>query len=128
MSNTIYTIRVNVDAIDYSQVINYYNNHKLDYEKPLKRLERYEGAFEIELDEKSLENYSRDIMVNENIRTRQLRWRDRCLITYSLSSRFTEYQLNLLFESIKNSIGEQNVIKIDFVNPSSFSYVHQIKA
>lgn len=128
MSNTIYTIQVNVDTIDYSQVINYYNNHKLDFEKPLKRLERYEGGFEIELDEKSLEKYSRDMIINENIRTRQLRWRDRCLITYSLSSRFTEYQLNLLFESIKNSIGEQNVIKIDFVNPSSFSYVHQIKA
>ena len=42
-------------------------------------------------------NYSRDIMVNE---TRH-RWRDRCLITYSLSSRFTEYQLNFYLNQLK---------------------------
>ena len=121
-----YSIEVNVDTINYSEVIDYYNSNKLDFEKPLGRLYRYEGGFEIYLDEKSLEKYSKDIKLNENAITRQLRWSNRCLITNSLSNRFTEYQLNLLFDSIKNSVGSENIRKIGFVNPSSFSYVSHI--
>tara|TARA_Y100000813_G_C24051810_1_gene299590 strand:- start:58 stop:435 length:378 start_codon:yes stop_codon:yes gene_type:complete len=121
-----YSIEVNVDTINYSEVIDYYNSNKLDFEKPLGRLYRYEGGFEIDLDEKSLEKYSKDIKLNENAITRQLRWSNRCLVTNSLSNRFTEYQLNLLFDSIKNSIGRENVRKVDFINPSSFSYVTHI--
>lgn len=121
-----FTIEVNVDTINYSEVIDYYNSNKLYFEKPLGRLHRYEGGFEIDLDEKSLEKYSKDIKLNENAITRQLRWSNRCLVTNSLSNRFTEYQLNLLFDSIKNSIGEGNVRKVDFINPSSFSYVTHI--
>jgi hypothetical protein len=121
-----YSIEVNVDTINYSEVIDYYNSNKLDFEKPLGRLYRYEGGFEIDLDEKSLEKYSKDIKLNENAITRQLRWSNRCLITNSLSNRFTEYQLNLLFDSIKNSVGSENIRKIGFVNPSSFSYVSHI--
>ena len=121
-----FTIEVNVDTINYSEVIDYYNSNKLELEKPLKRLDRYEGGFEIDLDENTIEKHYKDIKLSENVRTRQLRWTNRCLVTNSLSNRFTEYQLNLLFDSIKNSIGEGNVRKVDFINPSSFSYVTHI--
>ena len=36
-----FTIEVNVDTINYSEVIDYYNSNKLYFEKPLGRLHRY---------------------------------------------------------------------------------------
>ena len=113
----MYTIKVNVDTIDYKIIINYYNNNKSEDEEELEVLERLEGGFQIRL-----KNYN-DPNIDENLRIRQLRWDNRCLVTYSLSSMFTEYQLDLLFESLKNTIGENNVEKIDFINKGAFKYV-----
>tara|TARA_B100000900_G_C20315162_1_gene607842 strand:+ start:206 stop:574 length:369 start_codon:yes stop_codon:yes gene_type:complete len=118
----MYTIKVNVDTIDYKIIINYYNNNKSEDEEDLEVLDRFEGGFQIRL-----RNYN-DPNVDENLKVRQLRWDNRCLVTYSLSSMFTEYQLDLLFESLKNCIGECNVEKIDFINNGAFRYVNLKKS
>lgn len=123
-----FTIQVNVDTIDYSPIIDYYNSHKLNNEQPLQILNRYEGGFEIKLDENSMKEYNNNNLSDSNFRIRQLRWSNRCLVTYTLSNRFTHYQLNLLYDSIKNTIGDKNIRKIDFIQSSAFSYVsHMIK-
>ena len=123
-----FTIQVNVDTIDYSPIIDYYNSHKLNNEQPLQRLNRYEGGFEIKLDENSMKEYNNHNLSDSNFRIRQLRWSNKCLVTYTLSNRFTDYQLNLLYDSIKNTIGDKNIRKIDFIQTSAFSYVnHMIK-
>lgn len=123
-----FTIQVNVDTIDYSPIIDYYNSHKLNNEQPLQILNRYEGGFEIKLDENSMKEYNNHNLSDSNFRIRQLRWSSKCLVTYTLSYKFTDYQLNLLYDSIKNTIGEKNIRKIDFIQPSAFSYVsHMIK-
>ena len=123
-----FTIQVNVDTIDYSPIIDYYNSHKLNNEQPLQILNRYEGGFEIKLDENSMKKYNNHNLSDSNFRIRQLRWSNRCLVTYTLSNRFTDYQLNLLYDSIKNTIGDKNIRKIDFIQSSAFSYVsHMIK-
>lgn len=113
----MYTIRVNVDTIDYKSIIKYYNTKKSNNEEELNVLERLEGGFKI-----TLRNYNHPI-IGENNKIRKLIWDNRCLVNYSLLNMFTERQLDLLFESIENSIGKNNVKKIEFINNGAFSYI-----
>ena len=117
----MYTIEVKVDTIDYDRVIELYNSKKDKTEIKIERLPRHEGGFMIGLSDNDLNKLiENNHYIDENFKIRQLRWSNKCLIGYSSSNQFNINQLDLLYDSIKQCIGEDNVMKIDYISPSSF--------
>ena len=90
-------IRVFIDSIDEftcNQIINYYNNNKLDNEESLENLDRCEGGFKIKITNKL------DELCDSNEKIKQLRWNKKCLIPYKNYESFSNNQSILLFESM----------------------------
>ena len=99
-------IKVLVDRIFYTPVLEYYNSHKPDDEEPLKVLDRMEGGFMIEIPE--LKN---NLNVGPNSKIQQVRWSRGTLSSLGFIG-FSDNQTLLLYESLANALGHQNVILI----------------
>jgi len=94
------TIQVLPETIKYQPILDYYNSHKEEGEPPLKRLERAEGGFQIDIPEEEWKKdfYARIVLENDKIR--QLRWdHEGCLVSLGYKT-FTAKQGNLLYEAL----------------------------
>lgn len=102
-------IRVTFDEITIYQtnkVINYYNQNKKDTDNPLKKLDRSEGGFEIEL------NKSINIFIglsNPNNKIKQLRWTNKRLLS-GIYHDFNNLEKELLYNALCNVFGKEYVI------------------
>lgn len=95
-------IQVKISTVDYDTVCQYYNQHKLSNFNPIKRLNRLEGGFCIDLDTKSQS-------LDENDNIKQVRWYRRNLITQPMYYSFNNDETKLLFESLKAVYGDDNI-------------------
>ena len=94
------TIQVLPETIKYQPVLDYYNSHKEEGEPPLKRLERAEGGFQIDIPEEEWKKDFNAGYVRENDKIRQLRWNhEGCLVDRGYKT-FTAKQGNLLYEAL----------------------------
>ena len=93
------TIQVLPETINYQPVLDYYNSHKEEGELPLKRLDRAEGGFQIDIPKEEWEkDYNGYTDANKKIR--QLRWNhEGCLVDRGYKT-FTAKQGNLLYEAL----------------------------
>jgi hypothetical protein len=102
-------IRVTFDAITLDQnnkVINYYNQNKKDTANPLRKLDRAEGGFQIELDEPV------NIFIgssNSNNKSKQLRWTNKRLIS-GVYHDFNNSEKELLYNALCSVFGKEYVI------------------
>ena len=86
---------------ELNNVLDFYNSKKKDTDKPLQELDRAEGGFQIELDK---------IDGNDpNKRIKQLRWKRKELSCLEHID-FTNDEKKLLYESLCNVFGDENVI------------------
>lgn len=94
------TIQVLPETIKYQPILDYYNSHKEEGEPPLKRLERAEGGFQIDIPEEEWKKDFNAGIVLENDKIRQLRWdHEGCLVSRGYKT-FTAKQGNLLYEAL----------------------------
>ena len=103
------TIQVLPETIKYQPVLDYYNSHKEEGEPPLKRLERVEGGFQIDIPE---EQWKKNFngFIDENSKIRQLRWNhEGCLVSNGFKT-FTAKQGMLLYEALVNSLPPGSVV------------------
>lgn len=108
------TIKVVIDSFSFEelkQIIDYYNNHKQPDEEPLEELNRPEGGFKIQITE------LKSIDCNENKKIKQLRWYKKSLVPNGNPNGnpkgnigFTENEEKLLYESMVQILGSENVI------------------
>jgi hypothetical protein len=91
----------------YEPILDYYNSKRDQSTPPLEKLPRCEGGFMIKF-----ENYDeiKDFEINNKIQ--QLRWCKRQLIS-DIYIGFNDTQLELLYEALVCSLGENNVYKYD---------------
>lgn len=102
-------IRVTFNEITLDQsnkVINYYNQNKKETDNPLKKLDRAEGGFQIELDEPV--NIFIDSS-NSNNKSKQLRWTNKRLIA-DIYQDFNESEKELLYHALCSVFGKEYVI------------------
>jgi hypothetical protein len=93
------TIQVIPEMIKYQPILDYYNSHKEEGEPPLKRLERAEGGFQIDIPEEEWKKGFKGY-VDANDKIRQLRWNhEGCLVSRSYKT-FTAKQGMLLYEAL----------------------------
>ena len=102
--NNKMSIKVFVSKIDYKPILEYYNQHKKIDDVDLEYLDRCEGGFQIKIIEKQKED------IDENKKIRQLRWNSGYLISHRGYTSFTTDEKMLLFESLQNVLGEDNVV------------------
>jgi hypothetical protein len=105
------TIQVLVDTIDketFQKILDFYNENKNADEPPLKRLDRAEGGFKIELPESEWEKDFNGF-VDDNNKIRQLRWFNGELVSFGHRS-FTAKQGILLYEALVYSLPPGSVI------------------
>jgi len=95
-------IKVTIPTVDYNTVCQYYNDHKPDNTNPIKKLNRAEGGFCIDLDKEQ-----KDFDENNNIK--QVRWVRRNLITRGGYYSFNDDEIKLLFEALKSVYGEDKI-------------------
>jgi hypothetical protein len=98
-------IKVLVDEIDNEQIqkiVDYYNSNKQPHKEPLEILNRCEGGFKIQI------SYMKNQMCNENDKIKQLRWHKKYLTSQTYID-FTYTEKKLLFESLVNVLGANNV-------------------
>ena len=102
-------IQVLFDEISYENVCNYYNHNKPDNWISLQRLERAEGGFSIDI-----QNHQPDpndiFSYDPNAKIKQLRWNKKCLICPRGYNGFNIDETQLLFESLCNVYGKDQVI------------------
>ena len=102
-------IKVTFDAITLDQsnkVIEYYNKNKKETDNPLKKLDRAEGGFEIEL------NKPINIFIglsNVNNKIKQLRWTNKRLIS-DVYQDFNQSEKELLYQALCSVFGEEYII------------------
>ena len=113
-----YTIEVSVNKLSYDTIVEYFNNHKNDFEKSIGRINGVGDGFEIEF----IEN-DENILSKKYKKICKLILEDGMLITKFPHYDLTDYQLDLLYDSIKHDIGEKNVRKINKVYYSNFYFV-----
>ena len=126
-----FTIKLLSNAVDYEEIIEYYNRNKKPEMRSLEQLDRVEGGFQIfkDITEKNnLNNGNKFPIVNIDINDQihQLRWSKGCLCRYSMYSIFNETQLNLLYESFINTVGEEMVEKLHgtmSISPTTHSVI-----
>ena len=98
-------IRFLVSQLDESVItktINFYNKYKLPKDEPLEFLNRCEGGFKINI------SHMKNIACNENKRIKQLRMKNRCLMSgYYIG--FTKKEELLLYYALSSVLGN-NVI------------------
>ena len=89
----------------YQPILTYYNENRPQGTEELEELNRAEGGFMIKIPENKDEQ---DI----NNRIRQLRWSNLRLVS-DIYIGFNDEQLDLLYESFINYLGEDNLCKIE---------------
>lgn len=97
------TISVTFREIEYDPVCLHYNTHKSTDWNAIRRLDRIEGGFCIDL------NHSFNEDEDANKRIAQVRWNQKQLITPFGCIGFTDKQTFLLYESLKSVYGEDQV-------------------
>jgi hypothetical protein len=99
------TIKVLTDTLSggYGPILEYYNTNKPHDWNPLRRLQVYEGGFEIALNE----SYTRPTDYNDSVK--QLRWSRGCLSSGGYIG-FNFEETFLLFKALQHSLGEDKVI------------------
>ena len=123
-----FTIKLLSNAVDYEEIIEYYNRNKKPEMRSLEQLDRVEGGFQIFKDitgKKSIDNIN-NFHIDINDQIHQLRWSKGCLCRYSVYSEFNETQLNLLYESFINTVGEEMVEKLHgtmSISPTTHSVI-----
>ena len=123
-----FTIKLLSNAVDYEKIIEYYNRNKKQEMRSLEQLDRVEGGFQIFKDitgKKSIDNIN-NFHIDINDQIHQLRWSKGCLCRYSMYSIFNETQLNLLYESFINTVGEEMVEKLHgtmSISPTTHSVI-----
>ena len=95
-------IQVLFNEVSYEDVCEYYNIHKPDTWSPLKRLERAEGGFAIDLQNPESSDPNRKI--------KQLRWKNKYLHTPPGWIGFNDEEKILLYQSICNVYGNDKTI------------------
>jgi hypothetical protein len=108
------TIQVLVDIIDdetYQNICKFYNDNKDENELPLQILDRFEGGFKIDIPEKDWKKSPLGNFTDENDKIRQLRWRNRMLVSGGYKS-FTGKQGMLLYEALIHSLPPGTVVII----------------
>lgn len=88
---------------DYDKVCLYYNKQKKNDLPSLEKLDRIEGGFCI---------YFSTEKIDENKKIRQLRWERQKLVTPIGCYGFKEEELLLLYESMKMTFGQDQVLFI----------------
>jgi hypothetical protein len=100
------TIKVLVKCIEnesITKILEYYNSNKSTYDEPLEPLDRAEGGFQIKFsDVTNIKN----VHCDPNEKIKQLRWSRGYLVPYSYYMSFTILEERLLFEAMKNVLGE----------------------
>lgn len=91
-----------INSLQCSQVLEYYNNNRPEDFNPLEKLDRAEGGFQIKLDNVP---YNTDV----NYTVKQLRWKNKYL-TSGLYIDFSDEELKLLYKSLCNVFGNENVV------------------
>ena len=101
-------IQVLFNEISYEEVCDYYNRHKPNEWSPLQRLERAEGGFCIEIKNHKVDE--NDIFTKDpNAKIKQLRWFRKSLKTPTGWYEFSNDETMLLYDSICNVYGEDQV-------------------
>jgi hypothetical protein len=91
-----------ISSLQYSQVIEYYNQNKPNNWNPLEKLDRAEGGFQIKLDKVP---YNTDV----NYTIKQVRWNNKYL-TSGLYIYFSDTETKLLYDSLCHVFGSENVV------------------
>ena len=113
-----YIIGLNTNILPngYQPILTYYNENRPEGTEELQILNRVEGGFMIKIPmEKEKKDELHDTKYNdliENNRIHQLRWSNLRLVS-DIYFGFTNQQLDLLYESLVNYLGEENVYKIE---------------
>ncbi len=101
MSNNY--IKVNVKTLNADDVCSIYNSNKKENMLTLEKLDRAEGGFKISLPNKQ------DLRLDANEKCKQLRWYRGFLKPYNGYQGFDREELDLLYDSLKENIGEENI-------------------
>ena len=91
----------------YEPILDFYNSNRDQTTPPLEKLQRCEGGFMIKLP-----NYDEIKSWEINDKIQQLRWSKKQLVS-DIYIGFNDIQLELLYESLIHSLGEDNVYKYD---------------
>ena len=97
-------IQVSVDLIhadQMKQIIMYYNQIKPHDSRPLERLNRCEGGFQIRISDEA------DDQTPSN--TKQMRWSRKCLVPHYSCVGFNHQETMMLFEAMSAILGEKVV-------------------
>ena len=100
-------IRVSQNTIDYDAVIEHYNNNKAEHDSPLQKLDRAEGGFKLDIPLDKLEQHQG--FLDNNMKIKQLRWENNCLVSRMGMPRFNANELWDLFWALKMTMGDENV-------------------
>lgn len=102
-------IKVTILTVDYNSICNYYNQHKPSNFNEIKRLDRVEGGFCIDL-----LTQKQNLDVNENIK--QVRWSNQHLLTKWSYIPFSAEETKLLFESLVSVYGDDKIFLTSELN------------
>ena len=91
----------------YEPILDFYNSNRDQSTPPLEKLQRCEGGFMIKLP-----NYDEIKSWEINDKIQQLRWCKRQLVS-DIYIGFDDIQLELLYQALIASLGENNVYKYD---------------
>ena len=105
-------IQVLVDNVDYKKILDHYNNNKPDDLFPLKRLDVFEGGFEIDIPSDKWVK-SNDMFLDENDKVKQLRWSQGRLLSYGSYPRFTIKEYMLLYETLVQVLPPGKVLLLE---------------
>ena len=101
-------IQVTFDVINVNDVCDYYNKNKSEDQNSLEKLNRAEGGFQIK--RKVISDTGSVYDNDPNNIVKQARWTRKYLTTPIGQYTFTEYEWNLLYESICSVHGKENTI------------------
>jgi len=101
----------------YAPICAYYNANKPADWAPLRKLQRSEGGFEIDLNHEELKRsleWAKRMggLSDDNDRIRQLRWTGNGFLKCHYNIGFTKEQTELLFQALKHCLGDDQVIMV----------------
>lgn len=100
-------VKINNLPNGYQPILDYYNSNRDQSTPPLEKLPRCEGGFMIKF-----ENYDQLNMFDTNNKIQQLRWCKGQLVR-DMYIGFNDTQLELLYQALVDSLGENNVYTYD---------------
>ena len=100
-------VKINNLTNGYEPILDYYNSKRDQTTPPLEKLPRCEGGFMIKF-----ENYDQLKVFDINNKIQQLRWCKGQLVR-DMYFGFNDTQLELLYEALVDSLGENNVYTYD---------------